>query len=350
MNSRRLYKVLLLAGVTLVLLMIPMLSSGQTTERDIALEFTLHSENPVLTRGPEGAWDEGVIWLGSVLHHEGQFHLWYAGGTRSYRAFSIGYAYSEDGLTWEKSPNNPILVVDKEQYPYGLYAGPCAIDDGQWIMYVQPRASASYMPGHVVIRATAPNPAGPWKLEEEILPESMFGWDYSLTPGSITITENETILYYSAFSVLDNRNSGIGRATSPDGITFSRYNDPATEGSGTLNHAYRDSDPIFTGETDAWDAVPYGVHVLPTDTGWEMFYAAYSNNWEAPGRLGYATSEDGINWTRHGGSLPLEDTENGLWWPQVVVVDDTYFLYSMNNPYFPDIQDIMVATGTVTRQ
>lgn len=350
MALRRLSKSLVLVVVVLAVLSIPAVVTGQTTERDISLDFTLHAENPVLSRGPEGAWDEGVVWLGCVLHHEGQFHMLYAGATNPFRSFSIGYATSEDGLTWEKYADNPVLAVDRDIHRYGLYAGPCVVDGGQWVMYVQPRASASYMPGHVVIRATAPAPTGPWTFEQEILSESMFGWDYSLTPGSIAITEDETVLFYSAFSRLDFSTTGIGRATSPDGVTFTRYNDPATFRAESLNNAYRDSDPVFTGREDGWDAVVFGVHVLPTQTGWEMFYSAYEEGWETPGRLGYATSEDGLNWIRHGAHLSLADANTGLWWPQVVVVDDTYFMYSMNNPFDPDTQDIMVATGTVTRE
>lgn len=349
MNARRLFRQCVMVGLCLVIAGAASVS-GQTTERTEVLDFALHAENPVLSRGPEGAWDQGTIWLGCVLHHEDQFHMFYAGAQRMSDAFSIGYATSENGINWNKHPDNPVFVVDEEIYQYGLYGGPCVVQDDEWTMYVQPRISAGYNAGLVVMRATAPAPTGPWMLGEVILTEQENTWDRGITPTSITITANETILYYGAGSPRDFAVSGIGRATSTDGVTFTRYDDPTTDEVKSLPAGFTGTDPVVASTDEGWDATLDGGFVLPLGDGWEMFYAAFGPDWASPGQIGYATSPDGISWTRQADPLPLEQGILGLWHPQVVVVDDTYYLYMMDNPSLPIFQDIHLATGTITRE
>lgn len=350
MAVRRLLRVCMLIGLCLILAGTTAFVTGQTTERTEVLDFALYAHNPVLSRGPEGAWDQGTIWIGCALHHEDLFHMFYAGGQTMYDTFSIGYATSEDGINWTKHPDNPVFMVDRALYEYGLYGGACVVQDGEWTMYVQPRASWHYRPGLVVMRATAPAPTGPWTLGEEVLAEQEGTWDRGLTPMSIAITDDETILYYGAYSLSDNGITGIGRATSPDGITFTRYDDPTTDEVRSLPAGYTGTDPVLASGPDGWDATPYGGFVLPRGDGWEMFYAAFTVGWASPARIGYATSPDGITWTRHEDPLPLQEFNLGLWYPQVVVVDDTYYLYMMDSPFLPKFQDVYLATGTITRE
>jgi predicted GH43/DUF377 family glycosyl hydrolase len=59
-------------------------------------------DGPVLT-GADGEWDEGSVGPGSVLYDGTTYHMWYEANGQ------IGYAWSEDGISWTKFPGNPVL-------------------------------------------------------------------------------------------------------------------------------------------------------------------------------------------------------------------------------------------------
>lgn len=65
---------------------------------------------PVLSGGPAGSWDEGLVEKVQVIQEGGQFKMWYSG----YRAgdpttSKIGYATSTDGINWIRYAGNPII-------------------------------------------------------------------------------------------------------------------------------------------------------------------------------------------------------------------------------------------------
>ena len=71
--------------------------------------YKKHSDNPILTKGNWGEWDDGGISEAEVLYHNGMFHMFY-GGTRTHGPGleDIGYAYSFDGIEWFKYGKNPV--------------------------------------------------------------------------------------------------------------------------------------------------------------------------------------------------------------------------------------------------
>jgi beta-fructofuranosidase len=54
--------------------------------------------------GAPGAFDDLATWTGSVVRHDGRWHLFYTGASRSERAAvqRVGLATSDDLMTWEK--------------------------------------------------------------------------------------------------------------------------------------------------------------------------------------------------------------------------------------------------------
>jgi len=71
-----------------------------------------YENNPVLTAGPWGSWDDGGYSEAGVLYHEGVFHAFY-GGTKWEKLESIGYAYSFDGRNFHKHPANPVAMRER---------------------------------------------------------------------------------------------------------------------------------------------------------------------------------------------------------------------------------------------
>ena len=79
---------------------------GHATSSD-GIHWSKYLGNPILNIGPAGAWDSVFLWLPDV-HFDGTiYHMWYAGFGPA--TGGIGHATSFDGLDWNKDPANPIL-------------------------------------------------------------------------------------------------------------------------------------------------------------------------------------------------------------------------------------------------
>ena len=74
--------------------------------------WTKYEGNPVITPGDWGAWDDGGYSEAAPRYHEGVYHLVY-GGTKTYKLESLGYAYSFDGINWQKYTANPVVPLDR---------------------------------------------------------------------------------------------------------------------------------------------------------------------------------------------------------------------------------------------
>ena len=83
---------------------------GHATSPD-GVEWTMDPANPVLTRGEPGEWDDNNILYGAGVIHDGnQYHLWYTGWGDQTGTIQGGYATSPDGAVWTKHPDNPVLT------------------------------------------------------------------------------------------------------------------------------------------------------------------------------------------------------------------------------------------------
>jgi beta-fructofuranosidase len=71
-----------------------------------------------LAPGPPGSWEDMATWTGSVLEHEGRWHLFYTGTSRTTDGVyqRIGLATSTDLSRWTKHPGNPLIESDPRWY------------------------------------------------------------------------------------------------------------------------------------------------------------------------------------------------------------------------------------------
>lgn len=317
---------LLSVCVIVSLLAAPAIALGQDNPV-ITIELTPYESNPVLRHDDAGDWDT-ISWLlfPSVAYVDGVFHMFYKAMGSSSR-ISTGYATSGDGFNWTPAEQNPIFELD----PAMGYGGLGSVDlyGETWVGYVCVSSVAlSYC--QASYRATAPEPTGPWTMTAEPVLEigASGNWDAGrFFPFSAVETAQGQALYY-----IDGAFNAFGRATSPDGIVWTKYDDPAT-----TKKRYENSDPIMQVES-GWEHYSIGpLVVLPRGNAWEMFYKGGS------GEIGYATSADGITWTRFPGNPVLSMPAVIAHLSDVVVVDDVYYVY-----YHDQTGDIGVATGTVT--
>ena len=286
--------------------------------------------------------------------------MFYGGDHPGWTGAAIGYATSSDGLVWEKYPGNPVLEADDTGFDSTAIVQTLAMVEGDtWVLYYLGQSSYGNMVGSGIGRATAPSPSGPWTREEEpvLTPGSKGEWDQpGIAANSIIATDEGYVMYYAGGGLLSLRGIGIGMATSPDGIHWTKYDDPSTTES-----PYAESDPVLQSSPEGWDSVSLTAGcVRQTADGWEMFYPGkgpLEGSKVAVLRLGYASSDDGIHWTKYEGNpiLTAEDDPaepayayTDLRVSGVVVRDSTYRLYY--DYLWQYGGGIGVATGTVTRE
>lgn len=251
--------------------------------------WTKYAGNPVLTK--EGDWKNwrfaGVSDPGVILD-QGIYKMWFTGvevksvDPPDYTTVCrIGYATSQDGIHWNEYEGNPVL------------------DLGQ--------------PGE---------------------------WDDSGIETAEVIKDGETYkLWYEGYSEeippgFERQPFRIGYATSPDGINWTKY----------------PGNPVVDLGPDSWDS--RGVAsptVIKDGEVYKMWYAGHSP--EGYVRIGYATSSDGANWTNYAGNPVLDIGSPGSWdeWaaaePSVIKVGEEYMLwYSGGDSYF----DVSMRVGYAT--
>lgn len=362
-QSRYIFSPLLMIVVfaTLLILSHPVSIMNGQSPKPIEVEITLNESNPILSKGAPGEWDSGFVFAGNVIYKDETYHMFFAGGedflaqshTISYsnskmggenfsaQPHAIGYATSKDGLHWEKYANNPILKMDpaisKGDIPYALPI----VDGNTWMLYFN-NVTAVGSGSQGIRRATASSPTGPWSIDKEpvMTKGKSADWD-SLSFDIVTIIRDldQFVLYYHGFG--NDNQIGIGRATSPDGITWTKYNDPATSRPDFVN-----SDPVFTvGGLRAWDAHDIIPTVIHTDHGWEMFYMG-TNNVGITWNVGYATSPDGITWSHFEKNPVMKALSDYKFWIEgILPVDNQYYVYY--DRMMPTALDMGVAVGQV---
>jgi predicted GH43/DUF377 family glycosyl hydrolase len=95
------------------------------------------AKEPILPLGKLGTFDEFAIYPTSTINVDGKIHLYYAGWTRCKSTpytVSIGHAMSEDGTSFFRTNDGPILTNSIHE-PYELSGPKVRIFNNKWFMY-----------------------------------------------------------------------------------------------------------------------------------------------------------------------------------------------------------------------
>jgi predicted GH43/DUF377 family glycosyl hydrolase len=259
-----------------------MAPSAEPSARAPQTAFSFGSAEPVISREQTGL-DEAFINPGAVFEHDGEFHMFANLFTGFPGVSQVPHLTSSDGLTWTLAQPEPVLTTqDIDFAPTGAHVSTGFVaDDGTWVLILE---SLTSLEPWRLGRATAPAPEGPWTVDPEPILEP--GDEGSLDAGglswpSVIRTDDGYAMYYTA----KQEPSGpgvIAMATSPDGATWTK-----TE------------EPVLEAEAEWEDGSLDRPRAAVTPNGLVMVYSGADLT-----DRGVATSQDGATWERDG-DLPV---------------------------------------------
>lgn len=232
---------------------------------------------------PTQTWEGTMVRDPSVLYQSNQYNMWYWNDNAS-----IGYATSLDGFNWTKYSGNPVftnVLRPSVVYKSGTY----------YLFYAKTDETAIGL-------ATSTNPQGPFTDQGLVLSASQM-WESGMIRGPSVLYDSDVGLFklwYSAGSISPadvpwTEPAAIGYATSPDGMSWTKYdNNPIMQG---LNDGSWLSQAIETLRVYKLDNIYYG------------FYHA-ADYWGVS-RIGLTTSTDGITWNPQASDLILDLGKSG---------------------------------------
>ena len=217
----------------LFLLLSVFLLALTTAAQDTDQLFTLYSDQPVVPHSDKTSdWDYQYTDPGAVIYHDGKFHMFRNGFNGWPASVQIGYETSEDGLTWTELSHDPVMMT--KDVPYAKVAALASDvvvqDDGTWVMYFYTWNTLSGTSADGAIgRATAKEPTAPGHRIPNpfsIPAARAVGMILRVSSPRVVKTDKGYNMYYSGSQKSNGLHTRIGMATSTDGITWTKYDDP----------------------------------------------------------------------------------------------------------------------------
>ncbi len=278
----------------------------------------------------DGVGDYGGIYGGAIIQEDdNSFKAWYAAfdGSIHYRTF---YATSPDGLTWTKYDNSfPGIRSDTTSFNGKLVEGTVGTGDDDYIhsksvikdgneykMWYTGSDGTNY----TIFYATSPDGKVWTKYDNSIeapsnttgtngrIPLGLAGSgddDYVMNP-SVILDNGTYKMWYSGY---DGGAGGyrIYYATSPDGLTWTKYNNSIPDNSDTTSTDGR----IPKGTSGMGDDYfAYAPSVIKDGSTYKMWYTGYNQS-AARYAVYYATSPDGLTWTKYDNTYLSENNTTG---------------------------------------
>lgn len=286
-------------------------------------QWTKYANNPVMVK--QNLFTETyAIGQPTVIMENDTFKMWYVAGGLPYITSRLFYAWSTDGITWNKYNAGAAIMEPGSA--------------GQWDRWMDTPEIIHDISGYKVYYFGDSLPGGSGSKPSPIagigVATSLDGINWTKYSGNPILTHGDDSSWDRSWiespAVLFDSTSGnylmwysgvdtttwkiqIGLATSTDGFSWTKYSGNPVISSGSSG-SY----------DDMWVSVPA---VIKRGNEYEMWYSAFSSvSGYDTLRIAYATSIDGINWTKYEGN-PLFSTTTP---PYVAQTDNA-------GPWAPDV-------------
>ena len=233
--------------------------------------LTRYDGNPMLRNGPEAYdfWKTGP----RVVRVEGpgDYRIWYeAVADETYT--TVGYATSDDGLTWTKMGTvmGPVAAWEGNE----ISPNSMLYENATYVLFYH--AGGSQLVNRRIGYATSDDGLDWTRLPDPVLDLGASGEfdDNQVAEPRVIVTDDGYRMYYTGRNEASGLTS-LGMATSDDGVTWTKY----------------DGNPIL--DTAAWGNFWGGAFFLEDGT-WHLWHGVTDggSSW-----LEYMWSTDGIAWT-----------------------------------------------------
>lgn len=301
--------------------------------------------NPVLVRGEEGAWDDGVIEASDALEDRGTYYFYYH-GTGQGKGYQLGVATAPGPLgPFRKHGREPVLKLGpKGSWDDRHVACAMILKEGvdRYLMWYSGMGSSPEHSKWSIGLAAAPGPLGPWKKHQGNPILKDFGY-----VGGVVKVDGKYHLY-TAYPI-----GSTGADYSPMALAVAdRPTGPWTRWAGN---------PVLRqGEWGEWDDGGFSeAEVLYSAGVFHMFYGGAKLD---PQRIlsresvGYAYSFDGRRFIKYGGNpvAARQADPNAAAFAEVHAIIEAPFVYlyhtlryrqprtPLDREKFPGVEDLGV--------
>lgn len=241
------------------------------------------------------------------------YHAWVIAFADTPGTQDVHHLTSSDAVTWTLVEDPSLEGLSDGLGNPGALPTSVLFDGERWVMYLT-GTLATEREGWEIWRATAPSPDGPWtRGDAPVLRRGPAGaWDSGgLDFPTILRTDDGFLMVYSGIDHARPEAGWFGRATSKDGISWTKHDDPAT-----TDAEFVESDPVAEpGLCGGFDErAIHQPRVIDDGDRLVLAYAGYAGAQDSRATVGLAASEDGgLTWSCLGGpALSAEGLPSGF--------------------------------------
>ena len=275
-----------------------------------ATQWDQYSDNPVIRPGTS-FWNHGIVYSPAVVMFKDTLRMWYMGST-AYGfngIIHLGYAWSLDGIAWQQYAENPVFSPREGEWDYPQITNINVLVDGDTLRMW-------YGAGNIIqlgmrIGYAISVDCIHWNRHSEpvIVPPQSPAWNQDgVLPGAVIKEDGIYKMWFSGGVgpygyPWPSTEWNIGYATSSDCIHWDLLPDLV------LSHGDRGID---------FDETIADAYVIRTDAGYHMWFSGHSktavSNHTPQAKIGYASSPDGIHWTKYDKNPVLSPTSVSRQW------------------------------------